>query len=82
MLAEVFEVLSRIRLHYQLAQIQRDEQPSDVVSRRRLSPLDRSLIGQAVREIAGVQTRMSNLSQTTSPQQLVIRAARGSRAAR
>lgn len=66
-LIEVFEVLQKARLHYQLAQMERAEKPSDVISMRRLSPLDRSLIAQAVREIAAVQRRMYNLSQLTPP---------------
>ncbi len=66
-LTEVFEVLQKTRLRYQLAQVERGEETSDVLSMRRLSPLDRSLIAQAVREIAAVQRRMSNLSQVTSP---------------
>ncbi|MET3806039.1 CBS domain-containing protein [Nakamurella sp. UYEF19] len=66
-LVEVFEVLQKTRIRYQLAQIDRGEAPSDVLSMRRLSPLDRSLVGQAVREIASVQKRMANLSQVSSP---------------
>ena len=66
-LREVFEVLQKTRLRYQLGQVERGEPTSDVLSMRRLSPLDRSLISQAVREIAAVQRRMSNLSQLTSP---------------
>lgn len=66
-LAEVHEVLQKTRLRYQLAQLDRGEQPSDVMSMRRLSPLDRSLIGQAVREIATVQKRMANVSQLVDP---------------
>lgn len=67
-LAEVLEILQKTRLRYQLAQIERAEKPSDVISMRRLSPLDRSLIAQAVREIAAVQRRMYNLSQVTPPE--------------
>ncbi|MEO5831791.1 MAG: putative nucleotidyltransferase substrate binding domain-containing protein [Nakamurella sp.] len=66
-LIEVFEVLQKTRLRYQLAQIDRGEEPSDVLSMRRLSPLDRSMVGQSVREISAVQKRMSNLSQLTDP---------------
>ena len=66
-LGEVFDVLQRIRVRYQLAQVERDEPASDVLSLRRLSPLDRSLIGQAVREIATVQRRMANVAQTVPP---------------
>lgn len=66
-LIEVFEVLQKTRLRYQLAQLDRGEEPSDVLSMRRLSPLDRSMIGQAVREISAVQKRMANLSQLIDP---------------
>ncbi|MYR05872.1 histidine kinase [Gordonia sp. SID5947] len=61
-LVEVFDVLQRVRLTYQVAQFDRGEPVSDVLTMKRLSPLDRSLVAQAVREIAGVQRRMSNLS--------------------
>ncbi|WP_234974287.1 putative nucleotidyltransferase substrate binding domain-containing protein [Williamsia sterculiae] len=62
-LVEVFDVLQKLRITYQVAQHERGEKPTDVLSMRRLSPLDRSLVAQAVREIAGVQRRMANLSQ-------------------
>ena len=61
-LIEIFEVLQRIRLRYQFAQLDAGEQPSDVVVLDRLSPIDRSVIGQAVREISAVQRRAANLS--------------------
>lgn len=67
-LIEVYEVLQKIRLRYQLGQLDRGEPASDVISMRRLSPLDRSLIAQAVREIAAVQKRMANLSHLTPPE--------------
>ncbi len=67
-LTEVFEVLQKSRLRYQLAQLDRGERASDVISMRRLSPLDRSVISQAVREIATVQRWMANLSQVSSPE--------------
>lgn len=62
-LIEVCDVLARIRLNYQLEQIERREEPSDIITMRRLSPLDRSMIAQAVREISSVQRRMANMSQ-------------------
>ena len=68
-LIEVFEVLQRVRLRQQLAQRERGEQVSDVVWMRRLGPLDRSLIGQSVREISAVQKRLYNLVQYTSPRE-------------
>jgi CBS domain-containing protein len=61
-LIEVFEVLQRLRLRYQIQQHQRGEPPSDVLEMDRLSPIDRSVIAQAVREVAAVQRRMDNVS--------------------
>ena len=62
-LIEVFEVLQRVRLNYQVAQFDRGETVSDLLEMKRLSPLDRSLVAQAVREIAGIQRRLDNLGQ-------------------
>jgi len=64
-LIEVFDVLQKIRISYQVAQLEAGEQASDVIDLKRLSPMDRSLIGQAVREISAVQKRMDNLSHYT-----------------
>ena len=61
-LVEVYDVLQRVRLSYQVAQFDRGEDVSDVLVMKRLSPLDRSLVAQAVREVAGTQRRMSNLA--------------------
>ena len=61
-LAEVFEVLQGLRLEAQLDQIARGERPSDILRLEHLSPLDRSVIASAVREIATVQRRMDNLA--------------------
>ena len=61
-LVEVFEVLQRLRLRYQLRQYQAGERPTDVVTVGRLSPIDRSVLAQAVREISAVQRRMDNVS--------------------
>ncbi|OUC75789.1 putative nucleotidyltransferase substrate binding domain-containing protein [Gordonia lacunae] len=61
-LVEVFDVLQRVRLRYQVAQFDNGDPPGDRFDVRQLSPLDRSLLGQAVREIAGVQRRMSTMS--------------------
>ncbi len=61
-LIEVFDVLQRIRLTYQVAQFDRGEPVSDELDMKRLSPLDRSLVAQAVREVAGAQRRMGNMS--------------------
>ena len=61
-LADVFEVLQGVRLEAQLDQVGRGEPPSDVLRLEHLSPLDRSVIASAVREIAAVQRRMDNLA--------------------
>jgi CBS domain-containing protein len=61
-LVEVFDVLQRLRLRYQLAQYRAGERPTDVITLDRLSPIDRTVIAQAVREISSVQRRMDNVS--------------------
>lgn len=61
-LIEAFEVLQRLRLRYQLIQHQRGEQATDLLTRDRLSAIDRSMVEQAVREIAAVQRRMDNIA--------------------
>lgn len=61
-LIEVFDVLQRLRLRHQLGQYRAGEKPTDVLVLKRLSPIDRSVVAQAVREIAGVQRRMDNVS--------------------
>jgi CBS domain-containing protein len=61
-LIEVFEVLQRLRLRYQILQHQRGERPTDVLKMDEVSPIDRSVIAQAVREVSSVQRRMDNIS--------------------
>jgi CBS domain-containing protein len=61
-LIEVFGVLQRLRLRYQLRQHRSGERPTDVLTMSRLSSIDRSMIAQAVREISSVQKRMDNIS--------------------
>ena len=61
-LIEVFEVLQRLRLRHQLREHQAGRRPSDVLLRDEVSPIDRSVIRQAVREIAAAQRRMDNVS--------------------
>lgn len=61
-LVEVFDVLQRMRLTYQVAQFDRGEPVGDTLDMKRLSPLERSLVAQAVREIAGVQRKIANMS--------------------
>lgn len=61
-LIEAFEVLQRLRLRYQLRQYQAGDRPSDLLTMDRVSPIDRSVVAQAVREIAAAQRRMDNVS--------------------
>lgn len=61
-LVEVFGVLQRLRLRYQLMQYQAGDPPSDLIKVDRMSSIDRSVIAQAVREIASVQKRMTNIA--------------------
>ncbi|MFF0813926.1 putative nucleotidyltransferase substrate binding domain-containing protein [Rhodococcus sp. NPDC003318] len=58
-LAETFDVFTQIRLRNQCEQIERGEPPTDVVDPDRLSPLQRSLLAGAVREVAGVQRTLA-----------------------
>jgi CBS domain-containing protein len=67
-LIEVFEVLQRVRLRYQLLQHQRGQRPSDVFVLDRMSAIDRSIVTQAVREISSVQRRMDNISAYVPPE--------------
>lgn len=61
-LIEAFDVLQRLRLRYQLSQVRQGEAPSDSLDRRTLSPIDRTVLAQAVREIAVVQRRMDGIA--------------------
>lgn len=61
-LVEVFEVLTELRLRYQLRQLERGERPSDLLARAELTSRERSTIASAVREIAAVQRRADNVS--------------------
>ncbi|MFC9788407.1 putative nucleotidyltransferase substrate binding domain-containing protein [Rhodococcus sp. NPDC127528] len=58
-LAESFDVLAQIRLRHQCEQIERGERPTDVVAISALTPLYRSLLANAIREIAGVQRTLA-----------------------
>ncbi len=61
-LVEVFELLQRLRLRYQLLQHENGDDPSDVFVMDRMSPMDRTVVSEAVREIASIQRRMANVS--------------------
>jgi CBS domain-containing protein len=61
-LVEVFGLLQRLRLRYQLLQRQNGDRPSDLLTLDSLSSIDRSLVAEAVREIAAIQRRMTNVA--------------------
>ena len=61
-LIEAFDVLQRLRLRYQLSQVRQGETPTDSLDRRTLSPIDRTVVAQAVREITVVQRRMDGIA--------------------
>jgi CBS domain-containing protein len=61
-LVEVFGLLQRLRLRYQLLQHRRGDRPSDRLTLDRLSSIDRSVVAEAVREIAAIQRRMTNVA--------------------
>ena len=62
-LVEAFEVLQRLRLRYQLRELSQGRPTSDVLVLESLSPLDRSILTQAVRAVAAAQRRMDNIAQ-------------------
>lgn len=68
-LIEVFEVLQGLRLECQLGQLRQGRRATDVLDLRELSPLDRTVVAEAVREIAAVQRRMDNVSLYVEPSQ-------------
>ncbi|MEJ3658449.1 putative nucleotidyltransferase substrate binding domain-containing protein [Actinomycetes bacterium KLBMP 9759] len=74
-LIEVFGVLQRLRLRYQLMQHASGDRPSDLITMSRMSSIDRSVIAQAVREISAVQRRMDNVSQYVPAEEWAARQA-------
>jgi CBS domain-containing protein len=75
-LLEVFEVLQRLRLHHQLDQVAIDRPATDVIDRDELSPIERSMIAQAVREITANQRRMDRVAQYAPTESWAIRRSR------
>ena len=63
-LCDVFAMLQRLRLTHQVEQIAAGHTPGDIVTMSELSPLNRSLLGDGLREIAAVRRRIGNLGLT------------------
>ncbi|MHA3704835.1 putative nucleotidyltransferase substrate binding domain-containing protein [Jatrophihabitans sp. YIM 134969] len=66
-LVEAFAVLQALRLRYQVVQLRRGRRATDVFTLAEVSPIDRSVLAQAVREIAEAQRRIGALVETTPP---------------
>ncbi|VEG56064.1 putative signal-transduction protein containing cAMP-binding and CBS domains [Mycolicibacterium aurum] len=63
-LCDVFAMLQRLRMAHQVEQIAAGHTPGDIVTMSELSPLNRSLLGDGLREIAAVRRRVGNLGFT------------------
>lgn len=59
-LVDVFVMLQRLRLAHQIDQIAAGHTPGDVITMSELSPLNRSLLNDGLREIVAVQRRVRN----------------------
>jgi CBS domain-containing protein len=60
-LHDVFVMLQRLRMAHQVEQIAAGHTPGDVITMSHLSPLNRSLLHDGLREIAAVQRRVRNV---------------------
>jgi CBS domain-containing protein len=59
-LCDVFTMLQRLRMVHQLEQVAAGHTPGDVITMSELSPLNRSLLGDGLREIEAVRRRVGN----------------------
>ena len=59
-LTDVFVMVQRLRMTHQVEQVTAGHVPGDVITMAELSPLNRSLLGDGLREIAAVQRRVRN----------------------
>jgi CBS domain-containing protein len=60
-LCDVFVMLQRLRMVHQVEQISAGRTPGDVITMSELSPLNRSLLGDGIREIAAVRRRVGSI---------------------
>ncbi|MFE7800417.1 putative nucleotidyltransferase substrate binding domain-containing protein [Nocardia sp. NPDC057440] len=65
-LTEVFVMLQRMRMVHQVEQLSAGHSPGDIITMSELSPLNRSLLNDALREIAVVQRRVGSLGAATT----------------
>jgi CBS domain-containing protein len=61
-LADIFELVQRMRLRHQLEQREAGDTPSDTITPRDLSTIEASVLHEAIREILTIQRRMANKS--------------------
>jgi CBS domain-containing protein len=61
-LCDVFVMLQRLRLAHQISQLAAGHTPGDVITMSELSPLNRSLLNDGLREIVAVQRRVRNVA--------------------
>ena len=59
-LTDVFVMLQRLRMTHQIEQQTVGRTPGDVITMSELSPLNRSLLNEGLREIVAVQRRVPN----------------------
>jgi CBS domain-containing protein len=60
-LCDVYSMLQRVRMAHQVGQLAAGHTPGDVITMSELSPLNRSLLNDGLREIVGVQRRLRNV---------------------
>ena len=58
LLGDVFAMVQRLRMSHQVEQVIAGHPPGDVITMSELSPLNRSLLGDGLREIGAVQRRV------------------------
>lgn len=63
-LCDVFAMVQRLRLAHQVEQISAGHPPGDIITMSELSPLNRSLLGDGLREIAAVRRRVGSAGLT------------------
>ncbi|MBB2992967.1 CBS domain-containing protein [Mycolicibacterium iranicum] len=63
-LSEVYAMLQRLRMAHQVEQVAAGHTPGDIITMSELSPLNRSLLGDGLREIAAVRRRVGSAGRT------------------
>ena len=63
-LCDVYTMVQRLRMTHQVEQLAAGHTPNDIITMSELSPLNRSLLGDGLREVAAVRRRVGNLGRT------------------